>query len=141
MVRSVTTQQPEPSNGEASFVDARANTEMVRPAGPDARVGREAFGILLLSFGLLGGLATLSALHWLAGLSAAFIGLCTSGIAVRRHAKARWQQDTGAIVAFAGYAGQTTILFVLLQPLGWLSVSLLGVAAGLWLSSSATEGA
>ncbi|MZE53588.1 hypothetical protein GTY86_20375 [Streptomyces sp. SID5770] len=132
------TQQPEPSTGDPSL--ASASTDAVGPAGPDARVGRETLGLPLLSFGVLGVLAALGALHWLAGLSAALIGLCAIGITIRRRAKRRWQQDAGAVAAFAGYAGQTAALFIVLPPLGWMSVSALGVAAGLWLSSSTSEG-
>jgi hypothetical protein len=135
MVRGVTTQQPQPSSDEP----IAHNPDLIGPAVPDAKIGREAFGLLLLSFGVLGGLGALGALHWVAGLSAALIGLCGSGVVVRRNSKQRWQQDAGAMVAFAAYAGQTALLFYLLQPLGWLAVSSLGIAAGLWLSSD--EGA
>ncbi|MFK0279533.1 hypothetical protein ACIQVL_03530 [Streptomyces sp. NPDC090499] len=130
----MTTQQPQPSNDAPV-----ASTDITGPVLPDAKIGRESFGLVLLSFGALGGLGALGALHWVAGLSAALTGLCASGIVVRRSSKQRWQQDAGAMVAFAAYAGQTALLFYLLQPLGWLAVSVLGVAAGLWLSSD--EGA
>jgi hypothetical protein len=135
MVRGVTTQQPQPSTDDPIGL----NPDLVGPAVPDAKIGREALGLLLLSFGLLGGVGALGALHWMAGLSAVLIGLCASGVVARRNSKQRWQQDAGAMVAFAAYAGQTALLFYLLQPLGWLAVSALGVAAGLWLSSG--EGA
>ncbi|MFB6630013.1 hypothetical protein ACFCWY_08965 [Streptomyces sp. NPDC056362] len=137
----MTTQQLEPPNGDTSLAGIHASTDRVVSTGPVARVGREVAGILLLSFGLLGGLAALGALHWLAGMSAALIGLCAGGVLVRRRAQHRWQQDGGAVAAFVGYAGQSTILYVVAPPLGWLSVSILGVLAGLWLSSSTTEGA
>lgn len=135
MVRGVTTQQPQPSNDDPIV----ATTDITGSVLPDAKIGREAFGFLLLSFGVLGGLGALGALHWAAGLSAALVGLCTSGVLVRRNSKRRWQQDAGAIAAFSSYAGQTAVLFYLLPPLGWLAISLLAVAAGLWLSSD--EGA
>lgn len=131
MVRGVTTQQSQPSTD-----DPADNTG---PAHSDTKVGREVLGLLLLSFGALGGLGALGALHWTAGLSAAFIGLCAAGVLVRRNSTPRWQQDTGAIAAFSGYAGQTAVLFYLLPPLGWLAVSALVAAAGLWLSGA--EGA
>jgi len=135
MVRGVTTQQPQPSNDDPVV----ATTDITGSVLPDAKIGREAFGLLLLSFGVLGGLGALGALHWTAGLSAALVGLCASGVLVRRNSKRRWQQDAGAIAAFSGYAGQTAVLFYLLPPLGWLAISILAVAAGLWLSSD--EGA
>lgn len=135
MVRGVNTQQPQPST-----VDDLSNPDIIGPAGPDGKIGREAFALLLLSFGALGCLGALGALHWAAGLSAALIGMCAGGVVVRRSSKVRWQQDIGAMVAFAAYAGQTALLFYLLQPLGWLAVSALGIAAGLWLSSG-DEGA
>ncbi|MEU6460319.1 hypothetical protein [Streptomyces sp. NPDC046976] len=123
----MTTQQPQPSN------DAPAGATGV--ALPDAKIGREAFGLVLLSFGVLGGLGALSALHWAAGLSAGLTGLCAGGVVVRRNSNRRWQQDAGSMVAFTAYAGQTALLFYLLPPLGWLAVSFLVLAAGLWLSS------
>ncbi|MFE4579449.1 hypothetical protein [Streptomyces chartreusis] len=131
----MTTQQAQPSNDDPA-VDTTDITGAVLTA---TKVGREAFGLSLLSFGVLGGLGALGALHWTAGLSAALIGLCASGVLVRRHSNYRWQQDAGAIAAFAGYTGQTAVLFHLLPPLGWLAVSALMIASGLWLSSS--EGA
>ncbi|MFF4543633.1 hypothetical protein ACFY1J_05210 [Streptomyces sp. NPDC001406] len=127
----MTTQQPQPSNDDPTGITGSVL--------PDAKIGREAFGLLLLSFGVLGGLGALGALHWAAGLSAALVGLCASGVAVRRNSKQRWQQDVGAMAAFTAYAGQTALLFYLLAPLGWLAASLLAVAAGLRLSSD--EGA
>ncbi|WP_143052049.1 hypothetical protein [Streptomyces sp. 2131.1] len=130
----MTTQRTQPSNDDPVV----APTDSTGPVASD-KVGREALGLLLLSFGVLGGLGALGALHWTAGLSAALIGLCLSGVLVRRNSKPRWQQDAGAIAAFAGYAGQTAVLFYLLPPLGWLAVSALVAAAGLWLSSA--EGA
>ncbi|WP_454315407.1 hypothetical protein [Streptomyces phaeoluteigriseus] len=131
----MTTQRTQPSNDDPVV----ATTDITGLVLPDAKVGREALGLLLLSFGVLGGLGALGALHWTAGLSAALLGLCASGVLVRRNAKARWQQDAGAIAAFAGYAGQAAVLFYLLPPLGWLAVSALVAAAGFWLSSA--EGA
>lgn len=134
MVRGVTTQRTQPSNDDPTVA-----TDVTASVRPDAKIGRESFGLLLLSFGVLGGLGALGALHWTAGLSAALIGLCTSGVLVRRNSKSRWQQDSGAIAAFSGYAGQTAVLFHLLPPLGWLAISALAVVCGLWLSS--VEGA
>ncbi|MEU1273517.1 hypothetical protein [Streptomyces sp. NPDC005799] len=131
----MTTQRTQPSNDDPVV----ATTDITGPVLPDAKIGREAFGLLLLSFGVLGGLGALGTLHWAAGLSAALIGLCASGVLVRRNSKHRWQQDVGAITAFGGYAGQTAVLFYLLPPLGWLAISILAVAAGLWMSSA--EGA
>ncbi|MFI5990269.1 hypothetical protein ACIBAC_00245 [Streptomyces sp. NPDC051362] len=130
----MTTQQPQPSDEPIAL-----NPDLIGPAGPDMKVGREAFGLLVFSCGVFGVLAALGALHWVAGLSAALIGACVAGVVVRRHSKQRWQQDAGAMFAFAAYAGETALLFYLLQPLGWLAVSALGIAAGLWLSSD--EGA
>ncbi|MGW0885903.1 hypothetical protein [Streptomyces sp. NPDC002671] len=127
----MTTQQPQPSNDDPTGITGSVL--------PDSEIGREVFGLLLLSFGVLGGLGALGALHWAAGPSAALIGLCVSGVVVYRNSKRRWQQDAGAIAAFTAYAGQTALLFHLLPPLGWLAVSLLAVTAGLWMSSD--EGA
>ena len=134
MVRGVTTQRTQPSSD-----DPVVATTDITGSVLSEKVGKEAFGLFLLSFGVLGGLGALGVLHWTAGLSAALIGLCATGVLVRRNSKLRWQQDAGAIAAFSGYAGQTAVLFYLLPPLGWLAVSALVAAAGLWLSSA--EGA
>ncbi|MFK0159139.1 hypothetical protein ACIQVK_44600 [Streptomyces sp. NPDC090493] len=130
----MTTQRTQPSNDDPIV----ATSDITGPVVSD-KVGREALGLVLLSFGVLGGLGALGSLHWTAGLSAALLGLCAGGILVRRNSKPRWQQDAGAIAAFAGYAGQTAVLFYLLPPLGWLAVSALVAVAGLWMSSA--EGA
>ncbi|MEU5978417.1 hypothetical protein [Streptomyces sp. NPDC047315] len=128
----MTTQRTQPPDGDS----AAGTTESECPG---TKIGREALGLLLLSFGALGGLGALGALHWTAGLSAALVGLCVGGVLARRSAQRRWQQDSGAIAAFCGYAGQTAVLFHLAPPLGWLAVSVLAVAVGFWLSSA--EGA
>ncbi|MFE7072576.1 hypothetical protein ACFU96_21095 [Streptomyces sp. NPDC057620] len=130
----MTTQRTQPSTDDSVV----ASTDITESVLSD-KVGREALGLLLVSFGVLGGLGALVALHWTAGLSAALIGLCASGVLVRRNSTRRWQQDAGAIAAFSGYAGQVAVLFYLLPPLGWLAVSVLVVATGLWISSA--EGA
>ncbi|MEV8344564.1 hypothetical protein [Streptomyces niveus] len=130
----MTTQRTQPSHDDP-VVAATDITGSVL----SEKVGREALGLLLLSFGVLGVLGALGALHWTAGLSAALIGLCVSGVLIRRTSTRRWQQDAGAIGAFSGYAGQTAVLFYLLPPLGWLAVSALVAAVGFWISSA--EGA
>ncbi|MFF8882908.1 hypothetical protein [Streptomyces flaveolus] len=130
----MTTQRTQPSTDDP-------NAAAPDKAGLDVgvKVCPESLGLVLLSCGMVGTFGALGALHWAAGLSAFCITLCVSGMFIRRHSKPRWQQDAGAVAAFAGYAGQTTVALYLLQPLGWLAISALAVVVGLWMSS--TEGA
>ncbi|MCX5064206.1 hypothetical protein OG895_43870 [Streptomyces sp. NBC_00201] len=83
----MTTQRNQPSNDDPVV----ATTDITGSVLSDAKIGREAFGLLLLSFGVLGCLGAPGTLHWAAGLSAALVGLCASGVLVRRNSKHRWR--------------------------------------------------
>ncbi|NML55159.1 hypothetical protein HHL19_35465 [Streptomyces sp. R302] len=122
----MTTQQTQAENG-ISHVDSRG------------RVGREAVGLLLLSLGVLGVLLALATWHWLAALIAAHVGLIACGVIARRTSSSRFKQDLGTIVACSSCGGLIPVLFGVAPTLGWLAVSLLAVAAGLWLSSSRVD--
>lgn len=103
-------------------------------------LAREAAGLFLTAFGLLGVLVALGALHWAAGLSAAAAGLLAVGILTRPKPDApHWAHAARAAVCTAGYGGLTGCAFVLSGPLGWISVSLAVVLVGLWLTTREPE--
>ncbi|MER6109363.1 hypothetical protein [Streptomyces hirsutus] len=107
-------------------------------------LAREAAGLFLTAFGLLGVLAALGALHWAAGLSAAAAGLLTTGILLRPEPDApRWAHAARVAACIAGYGGLTGCAFALCAPLGWIGISLAVVLAGLQLATGEqkTEGA
>ncbi|MET9732005.1 hypothetical protein ABZZ79_15530 [Streptomyces sp. NPDC006458] len=103
-------------------------------------LAREAAGLFLTAFGLLGVLVALGALHWAAGLSAAMAGLLTAGILLQPHPDApRWARAVRAAVCITGYGGLTGCAFALCIPLGWIGVSLAVVLVGLWLTTREHE--
>ncbi|GAA1414451.1 hypothetical protein GCM10009601_02290 [Streptomyces thermospinosisporus] len=103
-------------------------------------LAREAAGLFLTAFGLLGVLGALGALHWAAGLSAAMAGLLTTGILIRpKPTAARWAHIARAAVCLLGYGGLTGCAFALCAPLGWIGVSLAVVLVGLWLTTREHE--
>ncbi|PNG18890.1 hypothetical protein [Streptomyces cahuitamycinicus] len=107
-------------------------------------LAREAAGLFLTAFGLLGVLVALGAIHWVAGLSAAAAGLLATGILLRPQSDApRWAHAARVAVCIAGYGGLTGCAFALCIPLGWIGVSLAVVLVGLGLTSREheTEGA
>ncbi|WP_345670899.1 hypothetical protein [Streptomyces similanensis] len=134
----MTTQQPQQATSDsADFVADFTDPALI--GSPEKGVEREVAGLLFLSFGLLGCLGVLAAIHWAAGLSAALLGLGAAGALLRRTATQRWKQDASMVMAFAGYAGQAAVLFYLYQPAGWLLVSATAAAVGLWLSSTESD--
>ncbi|MEE1764402.1 hypothetical protein [Streptomyces sp. SP18BB07] len=99
-------------------------------------LAREAAGLFLTAFGLLGVLMALGALHWAAGLSAATAGLLATGILIRPKADApRWAHVARAVACIAGYGGLTGCAFVLCIPLGWIGVSFAVALVGMWLAT------
>jgi hypothetical protein len=99
-------------------------------------LAREAAGLFLTAFGLLGVLVALGVLHWAAGLSAAMAGLLAVGILLSPKPDApRWARVARAAVCITGYSGLTGCAFALCIPLGWIGVSLAVVLAGLWLTT------
>lgn len=60
MVRGVTTQRTRPSNDDPVV----ATTHNTGPVLSGAKIGRETFGLVLLSFGVFGGVGALGSLHW-----------------------------------------------------------------------------
>jgi hypothetical protein len=105
-------------------------------------LAREAAGLFLTAFGLLGVLLALGALHWAAGLSAATGGLLATGILTRpKQGAPRWAHAVRIAACIAGYGGLTGCAFALCIPLGWIGVSLAVALVGLWLATREHEGA
>jgi hypothetical protein len=104
-------------------------------------LAREAAGLFLTAFGLLGVLVALGALHWAAGLSVATGGVLATGILIRPKPGApRWAHLFRAAACLAGYGGFTGCAFALCIPLGWIGVSLAVSLTGLWLATREHEG-
>jgi hypothetical protein len=106
-------------------------------------LAREAAGLCLTAFGVLGVLAALGALHWAAGLSAAMGGILATGLLLAPKADApRSAHILRATACAVGYGGLTGCAFALCVPLGWIGVALAVIAAGLWLTTDReSEGA
>ncbi|MDH6449654.1 hypothetical protein M2155_002062 [Streptomyces sp. SAI-119] len=103
-------------------------------------LAREAAGLFLTAFGLLGVLVALGALHWAAGLSAAMAGLLATGMFMRpKPTAAPWAHLARAAVCILGYGGLTGCAFALCIPLGWIGVALAVVLLGLWLTTREHE--
>lgn len=103
-------------------------------------LAREAAGLFLTAFGLLGVLLALGALHWAAGLSAAMAGLLAVGLLTRpKPNAARWAHRARAAACGIGYGGLTGCAFALCTPLGWIGVCLAVVLTGLWLTTRENE--
>ncbi|MGW2496250.1 hypothetical protein ACWCV2_17330 [Streptomyces pseudogriseolus] len=103
-------------------------------------LAREAAGLFLTAFGLLGVLVALGALHWAAGLCTAMAGLLTTGILVRpRPGAPRWAHIVRGAACITGHGGLTGCAFALCAPLGWIGVSLAVTLVGLWLTSREHE--
>jgi len=103
-------------------------------------LAREAAGLFLTAFGLLGVLVALGALHWAAGLSAAAAGLLAAGVLLRPKPTApHWARAARAAVCITGYSGLTGCAFALNTSLGWIGVSVAVVLAGLWLTTRDPE--
>lgn len=105
-------------------------------------LAREAAGLCLTAFGVLGVLVALGTLHWAAGLTAAFGGIVIVSVTLAlkpgapRYAHIlRW---TSGVI---GYAGAAACAFVVCAPIGWIYVALAVAAAGLWLATRESEGA
>jgi hypothetical protein len=99
-------------------------------------LAREAAGLFLTAFGVLGVLVALGALHWAAGLSAATGGLLTAGILAHPKPDApRWAHAVRIAACIAGYGGLTGCAFALCIPLGWIGISLAVTLDGLWLAT------
>lgn len=99
-------------------------------------LAREAAGLFLIAFGVLGVLVALGALHWAAGLSAATIGLLATGILTRpKPDSPRWAHVARGSAITIGYGGLTGCAFALCLPLGWIGVALAVTGTGLWLSA------
>lgn len=110
---------------------------------PSRALVREAAGLCLTAFGVLGVLLALGALHWAAGLSAAMAGLIVLGLPVVPMGGASRSAHVARWAAIAvGYSGLTATAFVLCRPLGGIAVALAAVVAGLWLATDReSEGA
>ncbi|MEU1592789.1 hypothetical protein ABZ468_07985 [Streptomyces sp. NPDC005708] len=103
-------------------------------------LAREAAGLCLTAFGVLGVLVALGALHWAAGASAAAGGLFTAGILASLEPSApRWAHTTRAAACIVGCSGLIGIAFALCVPVGWLCAALAVLATGLWLSTPEHE--
>ncbi|MFF8399824.1 hypothetical protein [Streptomyces sp. NPDC016172] len=103
-------------------------------------LAREAAGLFLTAFGLLGVLVALGALHWAAGLSAATAGLLAMGIILRPKPDApRWAHAVRIALCITGYGGLAGCAFALCIPLGWIGVSLAVALVGLWLTTREHE--
>ncbi|MEU0427129.1 hypothetical protein ABZ235_26585 [Streptomyces canus] len=103
-------------------------------------LAREAAGLFLTAFGLLGVLVALGALHWAAGLSAAMAGLLATGLFMRPKPNAAPLAHLArAAVCTIGYGGLTGCAFALCIPLGWIGVALAVVLVGLWLTTREHE--
>jgi len=103
-------------------------------------LAREAAGLFLTAFGLLGVLVALGALHWAAGLSAATAGLLAVGSLLRPKPESpRWAHAVRAAACITGYSGLTGCAFALSVPLGWIGVSLAVALVGLWLTTREHE--
>ncbi|MEU0836031.1 hypothetical protein [Streptomyces sp. NPDC005969] len=84
-------------------------------------LAREAAGLFLTAFGLLGVLVALGALHRAAGLSAAAGGLLALGILTRPNPDApRWVRALRAAACTAGGGCLILCAFILSTPLGWI---------------------
>lgn len=106
-------------------------------------LAREAAGLCLTAFGVLGVLVALGALHWAAGLSAAMAGILAAGLLLAPKPDApRSAHVLRATACAVGYGGLTGCAFALCVPLGWIGVALAVTAAGLWLTTDReSEGA
>ncbi|MFJ4880048.1 hypothetical protein ACIP93_33240 [Streptomyces sp. NPDC088745] len=106
-------------------------------------LAREAAGLCLTAFGVLGVLAALGALHPIAGLSAAMSGILASGLLIAPKPNApRSVHGLRLMVCGVGYGGLTGCAFALCVPLGWIGVALAVTAVGVWLTTDReSEGA
>ncbi|MER6616286.1 hypothetical protein [Streptomyces xantholiticus] len=106
-------------------------------------LAREAAGLCLTAFGVLGVLAALGALHWAAGLSAAMGGILATGLLIAPKPDAsRAAHILRRTSCGIGYSGLTGCAFALCVPVGWIGVALAVTAAGVWLTTDReSEGA
>ncbi|MEU9355011.1 hypothetical protein AB0D65_29450 [Streptomyces griseoloalbus] len=105
-------------------------------------LAREAAGLCLTAFGVLGVLVALGALHWAAGLNAALGGLIVGALTLSPRPDApRYAHVLRWAVCGLAYSGSTVTGFVVSQPIGWIYVALAATAAGLWLATRESEGA
>ncbi|MET8717353.1 hypothetical protein ABZV52_29755 [Streptomyces sp. NPDC004735] len=105
-------------------------------------LAREAAGLFLTAFGLLGVLVALGAFHWAAGVAAASCGLSASGFLLRpKPEAARLAHVLCAAAITAGCGGLILSAFSLSIPLGWITASAAVAFHGLWLTSRDDEGA
>ncbi|MFJ2225550.1 hypothetical protein ACIOFY_36610 [Streptomyces anulatus] len=107
---------------------------------PSRALAREAAGLLLTAFGVLGTLVALGTIHWALGLSAATAGILAAGILITPRTDAppsRHAVRGGLCVTGAG--GLIGCTFALSTPLGWLGVGLATTALGCWLSTRESD--
>ncbi|MCD9904609.1 hypothetical protein LUR56_40055 [Streptomyces sp. MT29] len=105
-------------------------------------LAREAAGLILTAFGLLGVLVALGALHWVAGLSAASIGLLALALLIQPKGETLRRGNLLRAGAYTvGFGGLSFCAFVLSPELGWIVVSASTAFHGLRLISREDEGA
>ncbi|MEU2968934.1 hypothetical protein ABZ687_28655 [Streptomyces ardesiacus] len=105
-------------------------------------LAREAAGLCLTAFGVLGVLVALGALHWAAGLNAALGGLVIAALSLAPGPDApRYAHVARWAVCGLAYSGATVTSFVVCAPIGWIHVAAAVTATGLWLATRESEGA
>ncbi|WP_344603915.1 hypothetical protein [Streptomyces glaucus] len=105
-------------------------------------LAREAAGLCLTAFGVLGVLVALGTLHWAAASTAAAGGLVITGLTLAPKPDApRYAHILRWTVCTIGYGGATACAFVVSAPIGWIYVALAVIAAGLRLATRESEGA
>ncbi|MDI3102049.1 hypothetical protein QJ054_33985 [Streptomyces sp. AN-3] len=105
-------------------------------------LAREAAGLCLTAFGVLGVLVALGTLHWAAGLNAALGGLVVASLALAPKPDApRYAHVLRWTILGLAYSGATVCGFVVSAPIGWIYVALAAITTGLWLATRESEGA
>ncbi|MFE6639603.1 hypothetical protein ACFVFT_38175 [Streptomyces tendae] len=105
-------------------------------------LAREAAGLCLTAFGVLGVLVALGTLHWAAGLNAALGGVIVAALALSPKPDApRYTHILRWTICGVAYSGAAACSFVACPPIGWLYVALAVAAAGFWLATRESEGA
>ncbi|WP_130340555.1 hypothetical protein [Streptomyces sp. BK022] len=86
-------------------------------------LAREAVGLVLTAFGVLGVLVALGQVHWSAALAAIAVLFILAGVFLRPDPSfPRWTHMLRGVLGVTGYLGLIVCAFNLSVPLGWIAV-------------------
>ncbi|MET8696944.1 hypothetical protein ABZV65_30890 [Streptomyces bauhiniae] len=86
-------------------------------------LAREAVGLVLTAFGVLGVLVALGQVHWTVALAAIAVLFILGGIFLRPDPGfPRWTHILRGVLGVTGYHGLIVCAFTLSVPLGWIAV-------------------